>query len=163
LIKTGITAYLGLGSNLGEKKDNLKTALEKLSDEPEIIIEKYSSIYLTEPVGASEQSDFYNCTAKIMTTLSPDELLAVLKKIEKEMGRHPESHLQPRKGDGASPGKPSSATAYRYRYFALRRLFNRYIGVDDSSFAVDQTAVRAGAAIGTRTGAGSAAIAQAVA
>ena len=96
MIKTGKTAYLGLGSNLGEKKDNLKKALEKLSVEPGIMIEKYSSIYLTEPMGASEQSDFYNCAAKIMTTLSPDELLVALKKIEQEMGRHPDSHLQPR-------------------------------------------------------------------
>jgi 2-amino-4-hydroxy-6-hydroxymethyldihydropteridine diphosphokinase len=90
------TAYLGLGSNLGDKKENIKNALTLLGEEPGITILQYSSIYSTKPIGASRQSDFYNCAVKIKTTLSPQSLLKAVKNIETEMGREPDSHFQPR-------------------------------------------------------------------
>ncbi len=78
--------YLGLGSNLGDKKGNLKKALELLSQSG-IKIEKKSSLYQTKPYGCLEQEDFYNIVIKVETSLSPQELLKLCQKIEKKMGR----------------------------------------------------------------------------
>ncbi len=96
MFETDRTAYLGLGSNLGDKKENIKKALKILEKKPGITLIKYSSVYLTEPVGASRQDDFYNCAVEIKTTLSPQSLLKAVKMIEFAMGREPDSHFQPR-------------------------------------------------------------------
>ena len=90
------TAYLSLGSNLGERKENIKKSLKILSQKPGITLDKYSSIYQTEPVGVSNQADFYNCVARIKTSLSPKSLLREVKSIELSLGRKPDTHLQPR-------------------------------------------------------------------
>jgi len=78
-------AYLGLGSNLGNKEQNLKKAikaLEKISK-----VDSISSFYNTEPVGYKEQDSFLNAAIKIQTLLSPYELLEQIMNIEKELKR----------------------------------------------------------------------------
>lgn len=89
-------AYLGLGSNLRDKKENIIQALNYLRSNPDITLIRHSSIYLTEPAGISRQPDFYNCAVEIKTTLSPHSLLKAVKTIEADMGRPPDSHFQPR-------------------------------------------------------------------
>jgi 2-amino-4-hydroxy-6-hydroxymethyldihydropteridine diphosphokinase len=78
-------AYLCLGSNLGDREENLRQALALLS--PKADVEKLSAIYETEPVGYKEQPLFLNLVCRIATDLPPDELLRFVKKIETEMGR----------------------------------------------------------------------------
>lgn len=90
------TAYLGLGSNLGDKQTKLLECLRRLGEKPGIKITKLSSIYRTSPVGVSRQPDFYNAAVEIKTTLSPLSLLKAVKSIEYEMGREPNSHFRPR-------------------------------------------------------------------
>jgi 2-amino-4-hydroxy-6-hydroxymethyldihydropteridine diphosphokinase len=80
-----VTAYLGLGSNLGERRDNLERALNFLSQR--LRLEKVSSIYDSEPVGNIEQPRFLNLACQTTTTLSPSALLALAKGIEAKMGR----------------------------------------------------------------------------
>ena len=80
-----VTAHLGLGSNLGDRKQNLAQALELLSKN--VVIEKVSSIYETEPVGYREQPLFLNAVCRISTELSPAKLLRLAKKIEAKSGR----------------------------------------------------------------------------
>jgi len=80
-----VTAHLGLGSNLGDRKQNLAQALEFLSKN--VAIEKVSSIYETEPVGYREQPLFLNAVCRISTELSPAKLLRLAKKIEAKSGR----------------------------------------------------------------------------
>jgi 2-amino-4-hydroxy-6-hydroxymethyldihydropteridine diphosphokinase len=80
-----VTAYLGLGSNLGERRDNLERALEFLSQR--LRLEKVSSIYDSEPVGNIEQPRFLNLACQASTTLSPAGLLALAKGVEAKMGR----------------------------------------------------------------------------
>ncbi|MCD6567848.1 MAG: 2-amino-4-hydroxy-6-hydroxymethyldihydropteridine diphosphokinase [Dehalococcoidia bacterium] len=77
--------YLSLGSNLGDRRENLSRALTMLSREVEL--ERVSSIYETEPVGYREQPLFLNMSCHIATDLGPDELLRLAKKVEEEMGR----------------------------------------------------------------------------
>jgi 2-amino-4-hydroxy-6-hydroxymethyldihydropteridine diphosphokinase len=80
-----VTAYLGLGSNLGERRANLERALNFLSQR--LRLEKLSSIYDSEPVGNVEQPRFLNMACQANTTLSPAALLALAKGIETKMGR----------------------------------------------------------------------------
>jgi 2-amino-4-hydroxy-6-hydroxymethyldihydropteridine diphosphokinase len=78
-------AYLCLGSNLGDREENLRQALALLS--PKADVEKLSAIYETEPVGYKEQPLFLNLVCRIATDLRPAELLDFVKDIETEMGR----------------------------------------------------------------------------
>lgn len=80
-----VTAYLGLGSNLGDRQANLDKALEILSQR--LRLEKVSSIYDSEPVGDIEQPRFLNLVCEVRTLLSPQGLLALAKGIEARMGR----------------------------------------------------------------------------
>jgi GTP cyclohydrolase-4 len=79
------TVYLGLGSNLGDRKQNLAQALELMSRH--MVVEKVSSIYETEPVGYKEQPLFLNAVCRISTELNPEKLLRLAKKIETKSGR----------------------------------------------------------------------------
>ena len=91
-----ITAFLGLGSNLGDKVDNINMAIKMLGDSGQIVVKGVSSLYETEPVGTSDQADFFNCAVRIETDLDPHSLLEQVKGIEVRMGRRPGTHLKPR-------------------------------------------------------------------
>ena len=80
------TAYLSLGSNMGDRKQHLDTALAKLAA-PDLRVTRVSSIYETEPVGLTAQRWFLNLAAEIETDLFPMQLLSRVNKIERELGR----------------------------------------------------------------------------
>lgn len=80
-------AYIGLGSNQGDPKENIKQALHILHNSKDIKITHVSSLYLTEPVGYEDQPWFYNCVAEVSTSLDPFELLKALQRIENALGR----------------------------------------------------------------------------
>ncbi len=79
-------AYIGIGSNLGNRKENIGKALS-LMQECGIKILKRSSVIETDPVGGPPQGKFFNAVIKIETELEPIELLKVLQNIEKKLGR----------------------------------------------------------------------------
>lgn len=81
------TAYLSLGSSLGDKRKYLETAIEKLNTHPHIRVKKVSSFIPTEPYGGVAENVFLNCAVEIETLLSPRELLEAVHKIESECGR----------------------------------------------------------------------------
>ena len=83
--------YIGIGSNLGDRKQNIERALEKLRSRKETELTSISSIIETDPVGDSSQPKFLNACCKLDTTLYPDEVLSTLKSIEREMGRDRDS------------------------------------------------------------------------
>lgn len=78
---------LGLGTNMGDKLDNLKTAIDSLNLVPNINVIKESCIYDTSPWGYKEQDNFYNMVCEIETTLTPNAILGVCLGIESAMGR----------------------------------------------------------------------------
>ena len=80
-----VTAYLGLGSNLGDRQANLDKALDLLSQR--LRLEKISSIYDSEPVGNVDQPRFLNLVCQVITHLTPQGLLALAKGIESRLGR----------------------------------------------------------------------------
>lgn len=80
-------AFLSLGTNIGDRLDNLKNAIHELSSVSEIRIEKLSSIYETDPVGFVDQDPFLNMAVKVSTSLSAEELLKQCQHIESTLGR----------------------------------------------------------------------------
>lgn len=80
-------AYIGLGSNIGDKEKYLKEAINKISDERNTEIGKQSSFITTKPWGYLDQEDFLNAVIEIETTLEPEELMDLLLKIEAELDR----------------------------------------------------------------------------
>lgn len=78
--------YLGIGTNLGERMENIHTCLHLIEERAGIIVAK-SSVYETEPWGVENQDNYYNLVVRIDTGLTPDNLLETTQSIEKEMGR----------------------------------------------------------------------------
>jgi 2-amino-4-hydroxy-6-hydroxymethyldihydropteridine diphosphokinase len=78
---------LGLGSNIGDREQQLQQALKRLTEHADICIVAISNIYETKPVGDSDQPDFLNMTAMVETSLTPIELLKRCLSVETDMGR----------------------------------------------------------------------------
>jgi 2-amino-4-hydroxy-6-hydroxymethyldihydropteridine diphosphokinase len=81
------TAFVGIGSNLGDREGNLRRAVELLSAEDGIDIVSVSEIRETDPVGPVEQAPFLNGAVRIETDLAPRELLQRLLGVEQRLGR----------------------------------------------------------------------------
>ena len=84
-LSRGEVAYLGLGSNLGDREANIRGALMRLAQRASV--ERVSSLYETEPWGYLEQPRFLNAACRITTTLAPLELFRFIKEIEADFGR----------------------------------------------------------------------------
>ncbi len=80
-------AFLGLGSNLGDRLDSLQRAVDRLDADPRICVDDVSSVYETAPVGGPEQEPFLNIAARVRTRHSPRRLLAACQRVEAGMGR----------------------------------------------------------------------------
>lgn len=79
-------AYIGIGSNLGDRAANCRRAAAGIQDS-RLLVTKISRLYLTEPVGVTGQPWFANQVAEVRTTLTPRELLERLLSVEHKMGR----------------------------------------------------------------------------
>ena len=80
-------AVLGIGTNMGNRQENIDNSVTALSLVPGIRVLRLSSVYETEPWGFKEQQNFYNIVCEIETELSPEALLGVCLGIEAGMGR----------------------------------------------------------------------------
>ena len=78
-------AYIGIGSNLGNKAENIRKAINLIEEKCKIL--KASPLFETEPMYYKNQDRFLNCATKIETELKPQELLAFLLSVEKKFGR----------------------------------------------------------------------------
>ena len=90
------TAFVGIGSNLGDREAHLSRAIELLSAEAGIEVSGVSQIRETEPVGPVEQGPFLNGAVQVATELAPRELLDRLLGIERQMGRVRRERYGPR-------------------------------------------------------------------
>jgi 2-amino-4-hydroxy-6-hydroxymethyldihydropteridine diphosphokinase len=86
--------YLSLGSNVGDRAANLRTAIAKLSELGSVIA--VSSFYETEPVETSPQPWFLNCAVKLDTEKMPRQLIAAILNLEQAMGRQRRKEKAPR-------------------------------------------------------------------
>ena len=89
-------AWIGLGSNLDNPRDQILDAFRELAESDGISLVARSSLYLSEPMGPQDQPDFINAAALVETTLDPLALLAVLQGIEQRHARRRERHWGPR-------------------------------------------------------------------
>lgn len=97
--KTRHEAFIALGSNIGDKIQNLKSALDHISHIPKTVIMGCSHAYESEPAYEINQDTFANAVIKVETMLSPFALFAELQTIEHLMGRVKQSHNGPRSID----------------------------------------------------------------
>jgi 2-amino-4-hydroxy-6-hydroxymethyldihydropteridine diphosphokinase len=92
-----VIAYIGIGSNVGEREANCRKAIELLSKAGRVV--RVSSLYRTEPVGYHEQEDFINAVAAVETDCTPDDLLRMCHTIEDLLGRKRGLRWGPRTAD----------------------------------------------------------------
>ena len=89
-------AVIGIGTNIGNRSENIKNAVEALELLPEVSVLRCASIYETDPWGYTEQQSFYNTVVEVETNISPDMLLGACLGIEAGMGRVRELKNGPR-------------------------------------------------------------------
>jgi 2-amino-4-hydroxy-6-hydroxymethyldihydropteridine diphosphokinase len=82
-----VTAYIALGSNLGDPLAQIRSALSTLAAMLETRLARHSSLYRNPPVGYLDQPDFVNAVAEVRTRLSPRDLLDQLLALERNQGR----------------------------------------------------------------------------
>jgi 2-amino-4-hydroxy-6-hydroxymethyldihydropteridine diphosphokinase len=95
-LKRPIQAFIGLGSNLGDREAYLEAARRMLAGQLGVELGKVSSLYETEPVGYTDQGWFLNQVVEVTTRLGPYVLLRALQEIERELGRQRLIHWGPR-------------------------------------------------------------------
>jgi len=86
--KQAAVAYIALGSNLGDRRKAIRSALTELRELPGVEALRVSSIIETPPEGPAGQSDYLNAAAELRTTLSPQALLEAMLAIERRHGRN---------------------------------------------------------------------------
>lgn len=90
------TAYIALGSNIGDKKAYLDMAVKHLNERKDCQVKKVSDYLVTAPYGVTDQDDFLNGALELQTILNPEELLQALHQIEQEANRVRTIHWGPR-------------------------------------------------------------------
>ena len=90
------TAFIGLGSNLANPRQQVRQALQALGGLPHIKVLAASSLYCSKPIGFLQQPDFINAVAKVETELTPRALLDTLLNMERARGRTREFRNAPR-------------------------------------------------------------------
>jgi 2-amino-4-hydroxy-6-hydroxymethyldihydropteridine diphosphokinase len=81
------TCYIGVGSNIGDKRKYIDSAIARLKDVRGVSVARVSSIYETTPVSDIPQENYLNGVIEIEAGISPKDLLKELSRIEKELGR----------------------------------------------------------------------------
>ena len=78
--------YLGLGTNLGNRKRNIREAIDKIGEQIGVV-KRQSALYETKPWGYSSPNDFINACVLVLTAMAPRQVLEATQRIEQEMGR----------------------------------------------------------------------------
>lgn len=92
----GVQAFLGLGSNIGDRLESLRRAVRHLDRVPGIRVVASSRVFETDPVGGPEQADFLNAVIQIDTMLTPRDLLNACLAVEENLGRQRGTRWGPR-------------------------------------------------------------------
>ncbi len=94
-----VTCYIGIGSNLGDRKKNIERAIEELRKNKDMRFKRSSSLYETEPVSDIPQGMFLNGVIEMETGLEAKSLLRELSRIEEKLGRKRTAKFAPRAMD----------------------------------------------------------------
>lgn len=88
--------YLSIGTNMGERLDNLKFAVRELAAHQAVNVKAVSSVYVTAPVGFVDQASFLNIAVRLETSLTASAMLTLCQQIEQKLGRVREFRWGPR-------------------------------------------------------------------
>lgn len=88
--------YLSIGTNIGERYENLQRAIELLMEKEGVEVVRISSVYETAAVGFTDQADFLNIAVYVRTSSSSSEMLKICQSVENELGRVREFRWGPR-------------------------------------------------------------------
>jgi 2-amino-4-hydroxy-6-hydroxymethyldihydropteridine diphosphokinase len=89
-------AYLGLGSNVGDRLTHLQAAIDGLAETDQITVVAVSPVYASDPFGGPPQGEYLNAVVALETPLSARDLLEVARRLENEAGRDRREHWGPR-------------------------------------------------------------------
>ncbi len=92
-------AYIGIGSNVGNRIENIRKAVSSISENKEVELISVSSVYESLPFGNNNQENFFNAVIKLKTSLTHYKLFDFLKKLELKLGRISREHWGPREID----------------------------------------------------------------
>ncbi|MFN3695220.1 MAG: 2-amino-4-hydroxy-6-hydroxymethyldihydropteridine diphosphokinase [Ignavibacterium sp.] len=92
-------AFIGIGSNVGNRIENIRKAVSSISENKEVELISASSVYESLPFGNHNQKNFFNAVIKLKTSLTHYELFDFLKKLELKLGRISREHWGPREID----------------------------------------------------------------
>lgn len=123
------TAYIALGSNMGDTRENLNEAVRLLGENQRTQVKKVSSFILTAPMGEVEQDDFLNGMVEVDTLLEPEELLDLTASIENQLKRVRTIHWGPRTLD-------LDIILYEHIYYHSERLTIPHIGMQYRDFVL---------------------------
>lgn len=93
------TVYLGIGSNLGDRRGYCTSALNAIRKNPAVSLRRVSSLYETEPLEYTPQDWFYNAAVEMDTSLCAEDLLACCKQVEEVLGKRVDVRKGPRTVD----------------------------------------------------------------
>lgn len=82
-----VTAYIGIGSNVGDRFARLQQAVDRLDHLPGTRVTGVSGVYMTEPFGDPDQERYFNAVVAVATSIGPAELRAQCKAVEQQLGR----------------------------------------------------------------------------
>ena len=122
-------AFLGLGSNVGDRLENLQRAVDLLDADPRTRVDGVSSVYETDPVGGPPQEPYYNLVARVATRRSPRRLLELCGAVEDALGRVRAERWGPRPID-------VDILLYGAREVATRRLTIPHARLTERAFAL---------------------------
>ena len=92
----GDTAYVAIGSNLGDRLDFMRRAVESLERHQGVVVTGRSSVYESPGIGFEAQPDYLNAVISVETDLAPSELLRAMLEVEARLGRTREKKWAPR-------------------------------------------------------------------
>ena len=87
MVPTEVPAFLGLGSNVGDRLALLQDAVDRLDSDRRTRVEAVSSVYETDPVGGPQQGPYLNAAVRVATRRSPRALLRLCQGVERDLGR----------------------------------------------------------------------------
>jgi 2-amino-4-hydroxy-6-hydroxymethyldihydropteridine diphosphokinase len=128
-LRREVFAFLGLGSNVGDRFAHLQQAVDALDADPLTRVDAVSSVYETEPVGGPAQDPFYNSAVRIATRRSPRRLLSLCQDVEQRLGRERTTRWGPRTID-------IDILLYGPRVVATRRLEIPHPRLAERAFAL---------------------------
>ena len=126
--------YLGLGSNLGDKEENIRKAINLINEQIGTVV-RQSALFYSEPWGYESENQFVNAAICVSTTLTPHEVLKVNQRIEKQLGKT-EEHATDRGLQTSDTSHQPSAITYHDRPIDIDILLYDDLHIDEPELKI---------------------------